>query len=120
VFPNPYHPNAPITLRIKGGDADVVVCDVQGPRIKTLHAGPLTETVLSLAWDGRADGGSKVAAGLYFLRVRTGSHRETRSLLLLKEIGATARCLSRECATKTDERRSNDQLTEVMLRGRWG
>ena len=86
VFPNPYHPNGPIRLRLDptGGEGDVAVYDVQGRRIKTLYSGPWTTVALRLAWNGRSDCGAEVAAGLYYLRARTRLHREARSLLLLR------------------------------------
>ncbi len=86
VFPSPYHPNAPISLRMESaaGDAEVSVYDVRGRRIKSLYAGPRTEAALSLAWDGQADDGFEVATGIYYLRARSGTRTEARSLLLLR------------------------------------
>ena len=85
VFQNPYHPNGPIGLRLAPslGEVDIAVYDIQGRRVRSLYVGSL-RAVLNLAWDGHADGGYEVAAGLYYLRVNTGFRRETRGLILLK------------------------------------
>jgi hypothetical protein len=85
VFPNPYPPNGPIRLRPgpTAGEGEVAIYDVQGRRVRSLYLGPLP-AALNLAWDGRGDGGTDVAAGLYYLMVGAGSHQETRGLLLLK------------------------------------
>jgi hypothetical protein len=85
MFPNPYHPNASISLRFmpRAGEGDVTVYDVQGRRVRRLYLGPVTPA-LSLAWDGRGDSGSEVAAGLYYLVANSGAFRKTGRLTLLR------------------------------------
>ena len=39
---------------------------------------------LSLDWDGRDDGGHRLASGVYFARARFGDRSETRKLVLLR------------------------------------
>lgn len=54
--------------------ADAVVLDLQGRVVRTLlRAVPLSAGRHELVWDGRDDGGSDVAAGVYFVRVTAGA-----------------------------------------------
>jgi hypothetical protein len=49
------------------------VLDLAGRHVRTLHRGPATAGVLRLRWNGEDDAGRGAAAGLYFVRARTGA-----------------------------------------------
>ena len=51
----------------RAGQADLAVFDRAGRRVTTLHAGPLAAGEHSVAWDA-----SRVAPGVYFLRLAVG------------------------------------------------
>lgn len=70
--PNPFAESATLLLEI-GSDleADVLVIDIQGRRVRTLHQGSLAAGTHSLIWDGKADGGQPAAPGTYFVLART-------------------------------------------------
>ncbi len=76
----------PVRLRLELPRATPVsaeVLDVQGRRVRQLALeAPRAGGVGELAWDGRTEEGSRVAAGLYFVRVRAGD--ETASLRLVE------------------------------------
>lgn len=77
VFPQPVRGPARIEIRLAGvaGDAPVEVrallFDLQGRRMRVVHHGVLPRGRNSLAWDGAAEGGRGLAAGLYLLRVES-------------------------------------------------
>ncbi len=50
--------------------ADVTIHDLAGRLVRRLHAGRLAAGTTRFAWDGRDDGGERVTAGVYFVRVR--------------------------------------------------
>jgi subtilisin family serine protease len=54
-----------------GGPVDVSLFDVQGRRVARLVQGTLGAGVHPLKWDGTAEGGGGVGAGIYFARART-------------------------------------------------
>lgn len=77
VFPQPVRGPARIEIQLAGvaGDAPVEVrallFDLQGRRVRVVHQGMLARGRTSLAWDGAAEGGRGLAAGLYLLRVES-------------------------------------------------
>lgn len=88
-FPNPFNPSTRLTLSLPAGAAPtatrLTVHDVQGRQVATLFDGALAPGQrLSLDWDGRDDGGHRLASGVYFARARFGDRSETRKLVLLR------------------------------------
>jgi flagellar hook capping protein FlgD len=79
VSPNPGRGPATIAIHLAGrpGDApietDVVLYDVQGRALRTLHRGPLARGTTTLTWDGGDGSGRRLGSGLYFLRVRSAA-----------------------------------------------
>ena len=72
--PNPFHEATRIRFSLAtGATADVAVYDVAGRRLRELHHGWLSSGRHERAWDGRDDAGRPLAAGVYFLGVRTGA-----------------------------------------------
>ncbi len=56
---------------------EVTVHDVAGRRVRTIHRGALPPGAASIAWDGRDEGGSRVGAGVYWIRVSDGVAEES-------------------------------------------
>jgi hypothetical protein len=70
VAPNPAVAGAPVTIAFDvEGAATVRVYDVRGRLVRTLREARTTPGPRSIEWDGRADSGESVAAGIYFLRL---------------------------------------------------
>ncbi|MEM6784321.1 MAG: T9SS-dependent M36 family metallopeptidase [Bacteroidota bacterium] len=81
VYPNPFNPQATFTLQVATAqDVAVVVYDVLGRQVATLHEGALAAgSVHRFEVDGRA-----LASGAYVLRVQGEDFAETRRLTLVK------------------------------------
>ena len=78
ISPNPFHAGARVDLALPGSrrlDAplrsEARVLDLQGRTVRTLYRGLLARGITSIAWDGHADSGRRLDAGVYFLRVST-------------------------------------------------
>ena len=80
VGPNPTSDRATVSLGVpRASPASVVVFDLSGRLVRTLHRGPLIAGVHRFAWDGRESSGAQVGGGglLRAGRDRGGeSHRE--------------------------------------------
>jgi flagellar hook capping protein FlgD len=73
--PNPGHGPTRVELSVPGGWRDAAVrvqarlYDLQGRLVRTLHEGALPRGVTGVAWDGRADDGTMLGAGIYLARL---------------------------------------------------
>lgn len=77
LHPNPFSATTAIAYSIsetKG--VSLVVYDTRGRKVKTLRDEVQGPGAYRVTWDGRSEGGSRVAAGLYFVRFTAGA--ETR------------------------------------------
>ncbi|MFN8177259.1 MAG: FlgD immunoglobulin-like domain containing protein [bacterium] len=67
--PNPFRAQTSIRLALpKEADVSLTVLDAAGRRVRTLVNGRHAAGSLEVAWDGRDEGGRRVAAGTYFVR----------------------------------------------------
>jgi hypothetical protein len=87
------HPNparggtVALDVSVPAGDAtrfEIQVVDVRGRIVRELHSGQLAPGRNSIGWDRKDARGSRVAAGLYVLRVRAGERLERRKLVVLE------------------------------------
>ncbi|MBM3318630.1 MAG: T9SS type A sorting domain-containing protein, partial [Candidatus Eisenbacteria bacterium] len=59
------------------------VYDAAGRLVRPLHEGPLGAGAHALSWDGRGENGAPVAAGVYWLRLKTeGEERSARVVIV--------------------------------------
>jgi hypothetical protein len=86
-LPNPYGPGAGrVLVRFAmpaAGPVRLSVYDVGGRRIATLVEGARGPGEYTAQWDGRPEGGGRVAAGLFVLQLETAAGGRTRKLVLL-------------------------------------
>ena len=93
VFPNPARSYADVQVSLEGSSAGlssgsshnarIVVYDVRGRQVRTLHDGALRTGANRWRWDLQDATGRRVPNGLYFLRVETDGIRSTRKVLLV-------------------------------------
>ncbi len=83
--PNPFNPVTKIAFELpKRGEVGVVVYNVAGREVVTLHNGGLAAGPHTLTWDGRTSDGSMAASGVYWYQLRTPDGQTSRSMVLLK------------------------------------
>ena len=86
VFPNPTRHGTRITLALAPhvSGIEVMVYDLHGRRVRGLWSsvGPSVHTV-KLTWDGRSDHGSRVPAGVYFIKATTGAMSAWRRVVVV-------------------------------------
>lgn len=81
--PNPTREGARIALEMpRAGAAQVVIYDVIGRRVSTLHEGALGAGRHEFAWSRRDDRGVRASAGVYFVRATFGGATRTRRLVV--------------------------------------
>jgi hypothetical protein len=83
--PNPFRESVSLHLYVASRQEVVLrVFDLRGRAVATVHDGLLPAGSHRLSWDGRDRRGSRVAAGVYFLRMDAEGRGWTRKLLHLQ------------------------------------
>lgn len=85
-YPNPFNPKTTIAYSVRErAHVTLNVYDVAGRLVRTLVSGVQDpRDRYEVTWDGRDDGGSSVASGVYFYQLTVGTHTETKKMMLLK------------------------------------
>ena len=83
--PNPAAGRASVRIELAArARVSMDVVDVSGRTLWTIDAGWLAAGAHELAWDGVSAGGSRMPAGIYWLRVRAGQARAIRRIVRLE------------------------------------
>ena len=84
--PNPFGDTTTLHFDIPADtDVSVAVYDVAGRLVRVLaDSVPARSGRHSLIWDGRSHGGDVVSSGVYFYRLETPDHTETRRMVILR------------------------------------
>ncbi|MFQ5650630.1 MAG: T9SS type A sorting domain-containing protein [bacterium] len=84
-YPNPFNPSTVINYDVAGtGPVSLQVYNMLGQRIRTLFDGVRQAGSYSILWDGHNEKGEQVAAGIYFVRMKSDNLVFTRKMLLVK------------------------------------
>lgn len=71
---NPATPGSRVAFTVlEPSDVLVTLYDPAGRLVRTLADGFMSPGVFDVKWDGRAEGGERVASGVYFLRLSAGA-----------------------------------------------
>jgi hypothetical protein len=83
--PNPFSGSTALRFELaRTGSAELDVLDLGGRRVRRLVRGMLAAGPHAVAWDGAADDGRRVAAGVYVVRLRAEGRQESRSIVLFR------------------------------------
>ncbi len=85
VTPNPFADGTVITYSApKAAGVSLKIYNVHGQVVRDVFSGEVAAGVHQISWDGRDDSGARVARGVYFCRMETGSFSATEKLVFLK------------------------------------
>ena len=85
IAPNPTSGTSTITFGLPRSTAvRMTVVDVSGKRVRTLIAGERPAGIQTVVWDGRAESGGPLPAGVYFLNLKAEGRTANRTLILLR------------------------------------
>lgn len=85
AYPNPFNPTTTIRVEMaKTAEASLVIYNVMGQKVKTLHSGSLEKGTKNFKWNGTDNAGKQVASGLYFYQLKTQNNMQTKSVIFLK------------------------------------
>jgi hypothetical protein len=84
-YPNPFNPTTTIAFSLAGeGTVEIMIFNVAGQKVRTLIDERRPAGRHTVTWDGRNDGGRRVATGVYFYRMRTDGYSAVRKMLILR------------------------------------
>ncbi len=85
-FPNPFNPSTTISFDLpESAPVFLSIFDVSGRLMRRLVTGSsMGAGSHKVTWDGMSTNGMPAGSGVYFYRLDTGSHSETRRMLLVK------------------------------------
>ena len=84
-YPNPFNPETNISFDMPvNGKAKLDIYNVKGQLVKSLFDGIAPFGRTSLVWDSTDNGGKAVSSGIYFYRLTTENHSESRKMMLMK------------------------------------
>ena len=84
-YPNPFNPTTTISYNMPtSGDVKLNVYNLRGQLVRSLVNEAKTVGNHKVVWDGKDDRGNIMASGIYFYRLETGKHSETRKMMLMK------------------------------------
>ncbi len=85
IYPNPFNPETNIDYSVKEDTPVVIsVFNLKGQKVKTLVDKTVFAGDHKIIWQGDSDSGSSVSSGVYFVKMITGNHIETRKIVLMK------------------------------------
>ena len=84
VRPNPFDRGTTISFATVTRGARLDIYDAAGRRVRGLVDDQRAAGVHSVAWDGTADGGARVAPGVYYARLRSGAQTAVKSVVVVE------------------------------------
>ena len=84
VTPNPVAARATMRFGLpRAGSVSLAIYDGTGARVRTLVNGERAAGEHTATWDGRDDGGRRLGAGAYFVKLSHGGQEATQRVVLL-------------------------------------
>ncbi len=83
-YPNPFNPSTTIDYFIPDGSEVLIrVFNIQGKVVNTLVDEFQNSGYKSIKWNGKNDAGLMLSTGIYFYKLLTDNHSETKKMILL-------------------------------------
>jgi len=84
-FPNPFNPSTTIIYTIpQTANTNLSIYNLKGQLVKTLVNDTVNVGEHRVVWNGTDNNGQSVSSGVYFYRLTTNGHSETRKMMLMK------------------------------------
>ncbi|MBN2564542.1 MAG: T9SS type A sorting domain-containing protein, partial [Candidatus Eisenbacteria bacterium] len=83
--PNPFNPETEFRFGLPWGAlVRLEIYDLAGRHVRTLTEGHFAAGWNTVSWDGRGDGGERVASGVYFCWLQADGSSARRKVVVLK------------------------------------
>jgi flagellar hook assembly protein FlgD len=83
AYPNPFNEQTNISVKLEQSfDASLMIYDINGKKVATLHEGHLDAGEHVFSWDGTDSRGHKLNSGIYVYQLISNSVNATKKLIL--------------------------------------
>jgi flagellar hook assembly protein FlgD len=84
-YPNPFNSSTVIHFNLPTSDIIYLsIYNIAGQQVATLAQGMRQAGTHVINWNGKDDNEHALASGLYFYRLQSSTHQQTRKLILLR------------------------------------
>jgi flagellar hook assembly protein FlgD len=86
-YPNPFNPETHIDYNLANAQEQLtrlVIYNTLGEEIRMLVDEKQSAGAYRATWDGRNDAGRRVASGVYFYKLHSGSFAQLKKMMLIK------------------------------------
>lgn len=84
-YPNPFNPTTTINYSLKeNSKVSLNIYNIKGQKVKQIVNEVLTAGEHSIVWDGTDNNNKSISSGIYFYKMKTENHEETKKMILMK------------------------------------
>ena len=84
-YPNPFNPETKIEYQLPtNGNIKLLIYNLIGQKIKTLHNGFKAEGFHDILWDGKDEYGKDVSSGIYLCTLQASNYKDSIKLILMR------------------------------------
>ncbi len=84
-YPNPFNPETTINYQLpENSRVELSVFNLKGQKVKTLINETLESGNHTVIWNGTDNNDKSVSSGIYFYKMKTDNHEETKKMILMK------------------------------------
>lgn len=84
-YPNPFNPETTIQYSLlQESKVELNIYNIKGQKVKTLVNETLESGNHTVIWNGTDNNGKSVSSGIYFYKMKTDNHEETKKMILMK------------------------------------
>lgn len=85
LYPNPFRNQLMLIVNLKeNADTKVEVYNLKGQKVKEIFSDQAVRGEMNLVWDATDYKGTKVASGIYLIRIKSGKQQKTLKVINLK------------------------------------
>jgi hypothetical protein len=84
-YPNPFNPTTTISYQLlEESEVELTIYNIKGQKVNQLVNNQLSAGQHSVVWNGKDDADRSVSSGIYFYKMKTDNHEETKRMILMK------------------------------------
>ncbi len=84
-YPNPFNPTTTISFNITTENAELIIYNLKGQKVRSFIIDQSTNSPIhQVTWNGTDSNDQPVSSGIYFYKLISGDHEQTKKMILMK------------------------------------